>query len=171
MKIKPLILLIAMLIATQTSFTQTTKQIASIRYEVNLINKNLKKYSKTTKMVEGISLEGTEAKYFLSDKGLKKISAKMYGETYNASVELYYSGEELIFAYQKVNRYDTQIGMTPSPKVVSVKETRFYFLGGKLVKISEGKRNIKTSADSWEASEREISDLSQKLKDALYSKD
>jgi hypothetical protein len=90
MKTKLLILIVATLISVQIVFSQTENRVAFIRNEVNLINKQVKKYTKTTKNVEGISLEGTEAIYFASGKGLKKIVAKSYGETYKATTELYY---------------------------------------------------------------------------------
>ena len=82
-------------------FAQIDQDIKAIRAEVATINKSAAKYTKKTRNVDGISLEGTEATYYVSGKGLKKISAKMYGETYNATVEIYYSGEEMIFAFMR----------------------------------------------------------------------
>ncbi len=167
MKTKLLILAIVTFIATQTAFAQTAKKITAIRNEVNLINKSAKKYTKTTKDVEGISLEGTEATYFVSGKGLKKIVAKSYGETYNATTELYYNGEELIFVYRKINSYDTQIGLEKPVKVVSVKESRFYFINGELIKFLNGKVNVKNTTKFWYDTKSEITELSKKLKDAF----
>jgi hypothetical protein len=169
MKTKVLLVIIAMCIGIQTVFPQTDKQIAFIRNEVNLINKHARTLAKKVKTVDGISLEGTEATYFISGKGIKKISAKMYGETYKGAIELYYSGEELIFGYQKISRYDTQIGMTPPPKIVSVKESRFYFAGEKLLKFIEGKKDVKKSAQEWTDSEKEIKELATKLKVGLLA--
>lgn len=145
---------------------QTEKDIAKIRAEVNTINKSAKKYKKETRNVEGISLEGTEATYFVSGKGLKKITAKMYGETYNASVEIYYSGEEMIFAFMKENRYDTQIGMTPPPKVVRSEERRFYFSGGNLVRMLNGKNAVKTTGENYDEYKQQIDEIAGKLKAA-----
>lgn len=164
MKTKYLILFIAVIFNLNTVLAQTAKQIATIRKEVNLINKNAKSYTKTTKDIEGISLEGTEADYFVSGKGIKKITAKSYGETYNAVSEFYYSGEELIFVYRKFNSYDTQIGMNPPPKVVSVKEYRFYFAGGKLIKFINGKKIVKNTTKFWADSESETIQVANKLK-------
>ena len=168
MKTKLLILTIATFIAAQTIFAQSIeKQVVSIRAEVTAINKAAKGYKKTVKDVEGISLEGTEATYFVSGKGLRKIVAKSFGETFNAVTELYYQGEELIFVYRKFNRYDTQIGMNPPPKVVSVKETRFYYSSGKLIKFLDGKKTIKNTTKFWSDSESEINALSKTLKEAF----
>lgn len=165
MKTKLLFLIIATFIGINPIFAQTEKEVARIRNEVTLINKNAKTYNKINKDIEGISLEGTQATYFVSGRGLKKITAKLYGETYNASVELFYSGEQLIFAYQKMNRYDTQIGFDKPVKVVKVDEKRFYFSGEEMIKLLVGKVNIKKSKQ-WEESESNIKDLAKKLKDA-----
>lgn len=143
------------------------KSIASIRAEVALINKNAPKYQKKTRSVEGISLEGTEATYFTSGKGLKKITAKMYGETFRATAELYYSGEEMIFAYQRLEKYDTQIAANPPPKVVKIVETRIYYSGEKAIKVIEDKKNLASVSSEFRAAEEGMNDLSQKLKAAM----
>lgn len=140
------------------------RQITAIRAEVAAINGA--KYTKKTRNVEDVSLEGTEATYYVSGKGLKKIVAKMYGETYNATGEYYYSGEELIFAFVRFNRYDTQIGATPAPKVVRTEEQRFYFSGGNLIRLLVGKRELKPGAERYEELEAEVIGISSKLKEA-----
>lgn len=147
-------------------FAQTEKEIAQIRAEVNLINKSAAKYKKEKRNVEDISLEGTEATYFVSGKGLKKISAKLYGETYNATVEVYYSGEEMIFAFMKENRYDSQIGMKPPPKVVKSEERRFYFSGGNLVRLLVGKKELKPSEENYNEYKQQVDEIAGKLKAA-----
>lgn len=166
MKTKILILTVALLFCFQNVFAQSEKEITSIRNQVGTINKNLRKYTKKTKDVEDISLEGTEAVYYASGKGLLKISAKMYGETYNAAGDFYYQGEELIFAYLKFNRYDTQIGLKKAPKVVKVEEKRFYFAGGDLIRLLVGKRQIKANSEVFNESKDEIIEISRKLKEA-----
>lgn len=166
MKIKLLLILLVLAFGTHAAFAQNSQAIAAIQAEVRAIEKNAAKYTKKTKDVEGISLEGTQATYFVSGRGLKKIAAKMYGETYNATVELYYQGEELIFAFYKFNRYDTQIGLEKPPKVVNTEEKRFYFVGGKLEKLLVGKKEVKSDDEQFSDSENDIVDLSKKLKDA-----
>lgn len=166
MKIKLLILTIALLISFQNTFAQDEKEILSIRREVTAINKNLKKYTKKTKDVDDISLEGTEATYYSSGKGLMKISAKMYGETYNAVGEFYYQGEELIFAYIKLNKYDTQIGLKKPVKVVKVEEQRLYFAGGDLIKFLVGTKQVKSTGERFEESKKETARISETLKAA-----
>jgi len=166
MKIKLLILTAALFLVFPTVFAQSKKEISSIAKQVNTINKNLKKYTKKKKDVDDISLEGTAATYYVSGKGLMKISAKFYGETYNAVGEFYYQGEEMIFAFFRLNKYDTQIGLEKPPKVVKFEEKRLYFSGGNLIKLLIGKTQIKSSDERFKESKDEIIDLANKLKAA-----
>ncbi len=161
-------LIFAVLVAASTiAFAQSEKQIASIRAEVNLINKTAPKYRKTVRNVEGISLEGSEATFFTSGKGLKKITAKIYGETFRATSELYYSGEEMIFAYQRLERYDTHVAANPPPKVASVTETRVYFADAKAFRVLIGKRSVTRTNIRFTEAEMEMVELSDQLKAAL----
>ena len=151
---------------TGAAYAQTEKEIAKIRAQVAAINNGAAKYTKTTKSVEDISLEGTEATYYHSAKVLRKITAKMYGETYNATGEFYYAGGELIFAFVKRNEYDTQIGTDKPPKVVRVQERRFYFAGGDLIRLLVGKKELKDGDDNYSELKDEIISVSGKLKDS-----
>jgi len=153
-------------IAADSAQAQTEKEVVKIRAEVAAINKGISKYTKTTKDVEDVSLEGTEATYYHSAKVLKKITAKMFGETYNATSEFYYSNGELIFAFVKRNRYDTQVGMDAPPKVVSSEEQRFYFAGGELIRMLIGKKELKSGSEKYSELKDEIIDISGKLKDS-----
>src|ERR1051326_142624 len=98
-----LVTALLMLLGSSILAQNAEKQITEIRAEVAAINKSAAKYTKTTKDVEGISLEGTEATYYVSGRGLKKVVARIFGESYNAVGEYYYSGEELIFAFVRFN--------------------------------------------------------------------
>lgn len=155
------LIILAASIATNA---QIEKQIAAIRADVNLINKSAGKYHKSTKNVDGVSLEGTEATYFTSGRGLKKIVAKLYGETFRATAELYYKGEEMIFAFQRVARYDTHIGMKPPPRVVRFEEKRLYRSAGKTIRILSGKAQLKPGDIEFTESEYEIIELADQLK-------
>lgn len=148
---------------TYEAFVQ--KRVGQIRVEVAAIEKGASKYTKTTKDVEGISLEGTEATYFYSGKTLKKITAKMFGETYNAAGEFYYADGKLIFAYLKRNQYDTQIGLDTPPKVVRITEQRFYFADGKLLRLLVGKNELKSGDERYSELRDEIVKLTGQLKD------
>lgn len=158
-----LIVIFSAFFAVHGAAAQTEKQIAAIRTTVNLINKNATQYSKTTKDVDGISLEGTEATFFASGRGIQKINVNSYGETYKASTELYFQGEEVIFVFQKISNYDTQIGLDKPVKVVKITEQRFYFSGGSLIRFLDGKVSIKKTSKRWSDREAEILALKKKL--------
>lgn len=159
--------MILLALSATAAVSQSAAEIAAIRSEVAAINKNSAKYRKSTRNVDGISLEGASATYFTSGRGLKKIMAKIFGETFRATAEIYYSGEEMIFAYQRLERYDTQIAMDPPPKVIKIMETRVYFAGGKAIRVIEGKKLLSPSDSEFRAAEEGMQDLSGKLKDAF----
>jgi hypothetical protein len=166
-KLLPFVILITCF-GPHNSFAQDL--VAAIRAEVTRTNESLSTYTKRTKIVDGISLEGTEANYYALGDDLKKIAARMYGETYKASVELYYKDDVLIFAYFRFNRYDTQIGLPKPPKIVSSEEKRLYFSSGKLAKFLIGKIEVKADDVRWRESETEIADLAGKLQSEFASK-
>lgn len=154
-------------LGAMTVFAQVEKQIASIRAEVAAINKAAPKYQKKTRDIEGVSLEGAQATYFTSGKGLKKITAKMYGETFQGTAELYYSGEEMIFAFQRLERYNGHISMKPPPKVARVIETRVYYAGSKVIRVIEDKKQLSPDSVEFRGADEGMADLSQKLKAAI----
>lgn len=162
---KILLLSALMLVFGNSIFAQTDKQITAIRAEVAAINKAAAKYKKKTKDVEGISLEGTEATYYVSGKGLKKIVARIYGESFNATGEFYYQGEELIFAFVKHNKYDRPLGASGrSPKVVRTEEQRFYFTGGNLIRLLVGKKQLKPDDERYDQLKDEAVGTADELK-------
>lgn len=164
MKTKLLIFAIATFSLTNIIFAQSVeKQITAIRAEVTAINKAAKGYKKTVKDVEGVSLEGTEATYFTSGKGLKKITAQIYGESFRATMELYYSGEDLIFAYEKMSKYNGSIGMK-NLKVVRIEESRTYFSDGKMIRYLLGKKQIKSGSTEFNEGEYRMMEFSDLLK-------
>lgn len=162
---KKIFLLTALLIVFAGAiFAQTDQEILSIRAEVAAINRGAARYTKKTKSVDDISLEGTEATYYTSGKGLKKIVARMYSEGSNSTGEFYYQGEELIFAFVKYNKYDRPINAKRSPKVVSTEEQRFYFTGGNLIRLVIGKTELKPNDERYEELKNEAVGTSDQLK-------
>lgn len=143
---------------------QTEKEIVKIRAEVAAINRGAAKYKKTTKNVEDIALEGTEATYYHSAGILKKITAKIYGETFSAAGEFYYADGKLIFAFLKHNQYDTQIGADPPPKVAAGEERRFYFAGGELIRLLIGKKELPADDERHSELKEQIVGVSNELK-------
>lgn len=165
---KKIFLLTAFLILAWVSiFAQNTeKQIAAIRAEVAAIEKAGAKYTQTTKDIEGMALEGTQAVYYSSGKGLKKIAAKLYGESYNATLEFYYQGEELIFVFQKLNKYVMPVG-AGKVRIASVEETRTYFAGGKLIRLLDGKKQVAPGSIEFDEAEYRMIELSDQFKAAF----
>jgi len=151
-------------VLTDSAFAQTEKEIIKVRGEVAVINKGAPKYTKTTKNVEDISLEGTEATYYSAAGDVRKITAKIYGESYNAAGEFYYLGGTLIFAYLKHNQYDAPIGTGKSPKVARTEERRFYFADGELIRLLIGKKILKSGDERHSRLKDEIIGISSKLK-------
>ena len=150
-----------LLLFVQTGFGQITKQITQIRGEVATINKNAAKYKKAVKNVDGISLEGTEATFYSLSGDLKKSAAKIYGEMYNATAEIYYQSNVPIFIYQKLNKYNKPFNL--SPKVASVEETRVYYVDGQIVKILVGKKEVKSTDEKFEELKKEFSSFADDL--------
>lgn len=168
MKIKLLILAIATFIATNTIAAQNLEiDIASIRSKVTAINNSAKKYTKKTKDVDDISLEGAEATFFSSRMSLKKVTAKMYGETYQATGEFYFENSKLIFAFIKHSQYDTQIGLEKPVKVVRIEERRFYFNNDELIRLLVGKKELKTGDENYDELKQSVESIGEKLLDAF----
>ena len=138
---------------------QTDKRVTDIRARVAEINRSAAKYTKTKKDVTGISTEGAEATLFHHGKELKKVVAKIYGETFNATSEFYFSGGDLIFAYDRINHYDTQIGLKKPVKVVRVEEIRAYFDGGKMFRLMNGTKTIAPGTEDFTGHEKEAKEI------------
>jgi hypothetical protein len=134
---------------------QTDKRVTRVRAKVAEIDRSAAKYTKTKKDVLGISTEGAEVTLYHSGKELKKIAAKIYGETFRGTSEFYFSGGELIFQYDRVNRYDTQIGLKRPVKIVRVEQYRSYFDEGKLFKLLIGNKTIAPGSDDFIGHEKD----------------
>lgn len=160
-------LLLLTFILAGSAFAQTEKQVAGISAEVAAINKGAAKYKKTKKDVEDISLEGTEATYYQSGKNLRKITAKMFGETVYADGEFYYRDGRLIFAVLKRTNYSEPLGMSKKRKVMSVEEQRYYFADDKLIRLLIGKKALKSGDERYEQLRDELISTADKLRSSL----
>lgn len=170
MKWKLLIVTAILVLSSQIVFAQTEKQITAIRKKVAAINKSAKNYTKKTKDVEDISLEGTEATFYSSRLSLKKVTAKMYGETFNATGEFYYENGKLIFAFVKHNQYDTQIGMEKAPKVVRIEERRYYFGDDGLIRLLVGKKELNAGDENYDELKDSAVSIGEKFQEAFRQK-
>lgn len=161
---KTTFLIFAVLFGGSVVSAQTVLEIASIRADVGAINANVKSYTTSTKDLSGLSTEGGKAVYYVSGRGLKKITATIYGETGRSTLEFFYSGEELIFAFRTVYKYDTQIGIKPPPKVVKTEEARLYRHGDRTIRLMSGKVVLKPDSIEFEELERELIETSDHIK-------
>ena len=134
---------------------QTDKRIAGIRAKVSEINKAAPKYKKVKRDVDGISTEGAEAKIYSSRTEVKKIVVDLYGETFNAVSEFYFDGDKLIFAHDRVNSYDTQLGLKRHVKIVRIEQIRSYFDNGKMFRLVKGTKIIASTSSELEEYERQ----------------
>lgn len=112
--------------------------VGRIRAEVAAVHGAADGFQQKRVEVEDVSLEGAEAVCFSAGEELRKIAAKLYGETYHASLELFYQDRELIFAFQRTSRYRTQVGLEEPPEVAQVEDLRLYFAGGRLFRCLRG---------------------------------
>ena len=159
--------LVLTFILADSAFAQTEKEVGKIRAEVAAINKGAAKYAKTTKDVEDISLEGTEATYYHSAKNLRKITAKIYGETYKAEGEFYYHDGQLIFAFLKQSQYAVPIGTGKTPRVKSVEEQRYYFSNDNLIRLLIGKKALKSDDERYAQLKDDLISIADKLRNSL----
>jgi len=150
------VLLAAAAIAVQA---QSDKRVTDIRAKVAKIDSSSAKLTKTKKDVPGISTEGAEATFYRAGKELKKIAVKIYGETFNGTSEFYFDDGKMIFEYDRVNRYDTQIGLSKPVKVVRVEQMRGYFEDGKMFRLLFGKKVIKAATDEFTEYEKESAEM------------
>lgn len=150
---------------THSLFAQNEKEIASINRQVAIINKNLKRYGVKTLNVAEVSDEGARATYYSTGRGLYRIRAKISGE-YESVVELYYQGEELIYAYEKFTGYGAQANIQPKKRIKNINERRYYFSGGNLIKQTVGAKILKPSDKAYEELKKQIEGIAELLKEA-----
>jgi hypothetical protein len=156
-------LLLLTFILAGSAFAQTVKQVAGIA----AINQGAAKYKKTKKDVEDISLEGAEATYYKSGKSLKKITAKMFGESVYADGEFYYRDGHLIFAVLKRTHYNVPLGTGKNRKVTSVEEQRYYFADDNLIRLLIGKKALKSDDERYELLKDDLISTAEKLRNSL----
>lgn len=140
---------IAVLFFGLTAFAQSNggvdSIIQSIRKEFTSINDTTKKYRIDSVEVEGLSTEGGSLKKYYEGNVLRKAVLLLYGETGQLICEYYFSGNKLIFCYEKNETNDKHIN-EGKPKVIATREERFYFHDHKLVRWINGKTTMEKSA-------------------------
>lgn len=157
------LLLIGLLMANISSAAaqnNSAQNLRDVQREVTRVNKNLSKAKKVSKDVEGISLEGTQAHYYYQNDVLQKISANIYGESYNVVLEVVYADGKPIFIYKKENFYNQPVGTNRSVKVVKSFIKRIYLKDGKVFRTT---LNNKISTEE-KIDAQDIIDIAEHLK-------
>jgi hypothetical protein len=152
---------------TSVTLAQAGDPISRIRAEVRRIDGSAHKFRKQTRSVEGISLEGTEATYFTENGRLRKITARIFGESFRATAELYYANEKLIFVFQRVERYNGHFASDPPPKTAGFGETRAYFNSGIAFRVLKNDKVLPAGSADLHDALTEIERLADDLRRAL----
>jgi hypothetical protein len=104
--------------------------IARIRAAFAEIEREAPGYRRTKHDVQGFSLEGGELTGFYDGTELRKLHARLYGETWQGTQEFYFSDGRLVFIHTVQDRYDEPY----SGRVQWRIEHRFYFDRGQLIR-------------------------------------
>jgi hypothetical protein len=113
-----------------TATSGSPAAIARIRALYAEIEREAPGYRQTTHDVWGFSLEGGELKGFYRGGELRKLSAHLYGETWQGTEDHYFSGGRLVFIHVVHGRYDEPMSGRVRVRI----EHRYYFDGARLVR-------------------------------------
>jgi hypothetical protein len=116
--------------------------IARIRAQFAETQREAPTYRRTTRELQGYSLEGGRVEGFYRGEELRMLRASHFGEGGQATEEYYFAGERLVFVFIVDEEYDQPIPM--DTRVALRSEHRYYFDGGRLI------RQIHTPPDSFD---------------------
>ncbi len=127
----------------------TVQLISEIKKKYAKINSEASSYEKVVKDLYDESSEGASITGYYSGRKLKKISGTYYGETGKSFVEYYYDGSNFFFVYSRESSYVVPLYVDRRGKVNEVKEDRFYFNNGELVKWISGGKNVPADSNDF----------------------
>ena len=119
--------------AAQDSITATSgsaSAIARIRAAFAATERDALRFRRTTHDLDGFSLEGGVLDAFYDGKQLRKLSARLFGETWRGTESYYFSAGRLVFIHVVHERYDRPM----SGRVRARLEHRFYFDNDQLIR-------------------------------------
>lgn len=130
-------------IVKQTVVSNDVEQfVDKIRKQYAEINAKISTYNKVEKEVYDESSEGGLLTAFYDKKKLTKITGTYYGETGKTFVEYYFDEGDFFFVYSKESSYVKPLYMDHGGKIRDVKEDRYYFNGGVLLRWLSGNKSI-----------------------------
>ncbi|HEU0299264.1 MAG TPA: hypothetical protein VFR37_07420 [Longimicrobium sp.] len=104
--------------------------IARIRAEFAATEREAPRYRRTTHDLWNFSLEGGELTGYYRGGELRKLGARLFGETWRGTEAYYFAGGRLIFIHVVHERYAEPM----SGRVRARIEHRFYFDAGRLIR-------------------------------------
>ena len=151
------------------------REIFSIRENYKRINSIQKWTSVVTRDLEGESTEGGEARYFYVNGSLQKITARHFGEIFQATAEYYLLENQLSFVYEKTFKYnrpitydsaqmkangDTEVFDINKSEII---EKRSYFKDGKLVYGIDNREHLPLSKGELQQEEKTLKEAFESL--------
>lgn len=124
------------------------EKIKAIRQRYSEVEGELKSCRQVKRDLPDESAEGGELTGYFKHSSLRKLAAKLYGETGNVLEEYYFWDDQLFF----VLRMETRYTAPNSGKVKNKTEERFYFADNKLIRWLDAKK--KPGAPAPEAEQR-----------------
>jgi hypothetical protein len=118
--------------------------IGRIRAQYAATEREAPGYRQTAHDVWNFSLEGGELRGFYRGSELRKLSARLYGETWRGSEEYYFADGQLIFIHVVTERYR---GMFGAGGIQATIEHRYYFDGGRLIRHVRTQRPSRRGED------------------------
>ena len=134
-------------LATATAGQQSKKKLDAILAEVESIEKSLPTYQQTLKELEGVSRRA-DAEYFASKTGVRKIVARVIGDTGRSDNEYFYRNDKLIYAFHRWTKYDGPISKG-AVKAVKVVDTVAFFEAGECLALVIDGKSIGPGTQEW----------------------
>jgi hypothetical protein len=132
-KMKRLFMMVCVLAvgsSVRATDSSVEEKVKSIRAKYAAIEKQLKDCRQVKRDLPDESAEGGELIAYLKDSSLRKLSARLFGETGKVLEEFFFADGQVIFVFRGETRYTE-----PNSGVVKSKtEQRFYFADGKLIR-------------------------------------
>lgn len=141
-----------------TATSGSPAAIARIRAEFTATEREAPRYRRTTHDLHDFSLEGGELTGFYRGRELRKLHARLFGESWRGTEAYYFAGGRLIFIHVVHERYDEPM----SGRVQRTIEHRFYFDRGRLIRRGRSVRPPAAAADDLSMYDPELPTLLRK---------